>query len=119
MSINDFGEKIKLFLEGDLFFVLVVVFIGLSGFGLGRLSVLDRSIEPVQILEASFSTTTANASKTSTSTTLVASKSGKKYHFPWCAGALQITEKNKIYFTSSAEARKAGYTPASNCKGLE
>ena len=50
---------------------------------------------------------------------LVASKTGKKYHFPWCAGASQITDKNKIWFSSYEEAQKAGYTAAFNCSGLK
>ncbi|MDO8620117.1 MAG: hypothetical protein Q7R64_02095 [bacterium] len=50
---------------------------------------------------------------------LVASKGGTKYHFPWCSGAQRISEANKIWFSSAEEARKAGYTPASNCKGLK
>ncbi len=48
----------------------------------------------------------------------VASKSGTKYHLPWCAGAKQIKESNKIWFESKEEAERAGYTPASNCKGI-
>ncbi len=48
----------------------------------------------------------------------VASKSGKSYHLPWCAGAKQIKEENKIYFGSKAEAEAAGYAPAKNCKGI-
>lgn len=48
----------------------------------------------------------------------VASKSGKSYHLPWCAGAKQIKESNKIYFASKAEAEAAGYSPAKNCKGI-
>lgn len=50
---------------------------------------------------------------------IVASKNGTKYHYPWCSGAKQISDKNKITFKSIEEARKAGYTPASNCKGLK
>ena len=50
---------------------------------------------------------------------LVASKTGAKYHFPWCSGAQRISETNKVWFDSVEEARKAGYTPASNCKGLK
>jgi hypothetical protein len=50
---------------------------------------------------------------------VVASKNGTKYHYPWCAGAKQIAEKNKISFPSIEAARAAGYTPAANCKGLE
>lgn len=48
----------------------------------------------------------------------VASKNGTKYHLPSCAGAKQIQEENKIIFNSKAEAEAAGYTPASNCKGI-
>lgn len=50
---------------------------------------------------------------------VVASKNGTKYHYPWCAGAKQISEKNLITFESIESARTAGYTPASNCKGLK
>lgn len=50
---------------------------------------------------------------------VVASKSGTKYHFPWCSGAKTISEKNKIWFDSPEAARVAGYTPAANCKGLK
>ncbi len=48
----------------------------------------------------------------------VASKSGTKYHLPWCPGAKQMKEENKIYFSSKEEAEAAGYTPAANCKGI-
>jgi len=50
---------------------------------------------------------------------LVASKGGTKYHFPWCAGASQILEANKIWFNSYDEAVKAGYTAAANCPNLK
>ena len=49
---------------------------------------------------------------------LVGSTGGTKYHFPWCSGAKTISEANKIYFASKADAESKGYTPASNCKGL-
>lgn len=48
----------------------------------------------------------------------VASKSGSKYHLPWCPGAKQMKEENKIYFSSKEEAEAAGYAPAANCKGI-
>lgn len=48
----------------------------------------------------------------------VASKSGTKYHLPWCPGAKQMKEENKIWFDSKAAAEAAGYTPAANCKGI-
>jgi len=48
----------------------------------------------------------------------VGSKNGNKYHFPWCSGAKRISSKNAVWFSTKAEAERAGYTPASNCKGL-
>ncbi|MEK7610426.1 MAG: hypothetical protein AAB468_01620 [Patescibacteria group bacterium] len=50
---------------------------------------------------------------------VVASKKGKKYHLPWCAGAKAIAAANKVTFASAEEARAAGYTPAANCPGLK
>jgi uncharacterized protein YycO len=49
---------------------------------------------------------------------VVASKRGTKYHSLDCPGAKTITEANKIYFDSPAEAETAGYTRAANCKTL-
>ena len=136
MSIKDIGEKIKpywsdrviptvsmvkssLDIKEDVFIVLVVVFIGLAGFGLGKLSALEKGrgsvdIRPQNQFALASSTTTGNFQNL-----LVASKTGKKYHFPWCTGASQITDKNKIWFNSYEEAQKAGYTAASNCPGLK
>jgi methylphosphotriester-DNA--protein-cysteine methyltransferase len=53
-----------------------------------------------------------------TSGSYVASKSGTKYHLPWCPGAKQIKEDNKIWFDTKEDAEKSGYAPAANCKGI-
>lgn len=50
---------------------------------------------------------------------VVASKTGKKYYFPWCGTANRITPANKIYFATIAAARAAGLLPSSTCKGLQ
>ncbi|MDB9944483.1 hypothetical protein OAD26_00590, partial [bacterium] len=50
--------------------------------------------------------------------TVVGSINGTKYHLPWCPGAQQMKEENKIVFETQEQAREAGYTPAGNCKGL-
>lgn len=47
---------------------------------------------------------------------IVASRNGKRWHYTWCPGAETISDKNKRYFKTEAEAEKAGYTKASNCK---
>ncbi len=60
----------------------------------------------------------APPSKAASAKTYVASKSGTKYHLPTCAGAKSISEANKVWFATKAEAEKAGYSPAGNCKGI-
>ena len=136
MSIKDIGEKIKpywsdkviptvsvvksnLDIKEDIFIVLVIILIGLSGFGLGKLSALEKGRELVQIKPQNQSASALSIAPESSQGLLVASKTGKKYHFPWCAGASQITDKNKIWFNSYEEAQKAGYASASNCPGLK
>ena len=69
MSIKHIGEKIKPFwsykviplvstiksslsIKEDLFVVLSIIFIGLAGFGLGKLSAMEKGREPVQILRS-------------------------------------------------------------------
>jgi hypothetical protein len=115
--------------------VFAIILIGLAGFGLGKISALEKSREPIMINKVLNSTSTvesiseipmqaAVSAKAMVASEkalglLVASKTGKKYHFPWCSGATQIADKNKIWFDSYAEAQKAGYTKATNCKGLE
>ena len=46
---------------------------------------------------------------------VVASVNSDKFHYPWCPGAKQIKEANKIVFGSAAEAISAGFTLAGNC----
>lgn len=131
-NIKDFYEKHKYLgksLKNELLSILVVFLVGISSFGLGILferdqanqvlvphtenSLLQEKIDQkALVLDADKETEERGGE-------VVASKSGKKYHFPWCGGAKQISEKNKIFFKSIEDARKAGYLPASNCKGLK
>lgn len=101
-----------------------MLLVGLGGFWLGRLSIAREapaaaaaSQEGVRLVEGN--ETPSQDVGEITEGSVVASKSGTKYHFPWCAGAQSIKEANKIWFASNTEARAAGYEPASNCKGLE
>lgn len=128
MSLQDLLEKCK---SGEAYTAAVVLLVGISGFGLGRLSILDETREPVRIeyesaLPASASTSPSAAGappgregvSPAGSEKVVASKNGTKYYLPWCAGAQKISEKNKVWFNSPAEAKRAGLSPAANCKGL-
>ena len=134
---EDETEKSSFFnLDNDIFVVMMIILVAFASFGMGRLSVntaektpiifqekLPVSFEKVKSshssseLQGAVSGSLDNASKSAGS--IVVSKNGKKYHFPWCSGAQRIKEENKIWFNNEQEAREAGYTPAANCKGLK
>lgn len=114
---------------------LVVILASISAFGLGILAGRadkggEVTFETVPMEERALQNTSANALSAvetvpeapiptlTTGGQYVASKKGTKYHFPWCPGAKAMNEDNKIWFSTQEEAEKAGYTKASNCKGL-
>ncbi len=137
MSINDYTEKIKYFIgteKGkDILTVVIVILVGLSSFGLGRMS----KNAPVAELNSSDINTPANAlnsinnanigsnrvlstqkstqSDSIKSGNFFASKRGKKYYPADCFAGKTIKEENKIYFSTSSEAESAGYTLSSSC----
>lgn len=130
-SIQDIWDKFKSFFntslaEDKLFLAILMVCVALTAFGLGRLAERASHEMPQNSGSASVVFTNINQEDkeiTSMEVTpnveqYVASKSGTKYHYPWCPGAKQMKEENKIFFTSRTEAEAAGYTPAANCKGL-
>ncbi|MBI5816997.1 MAG: hypothetical protein HZB09_01070 [Candidatus Yonathbacteria bacterium] len=122
---------------------LIIVLVAFGSFGLGRLSRIEEPKSPLEIKanngaeaqvvsipfsgdlkpDTNIKSAVGQSLKVDKITVsnegfIVASKTGKKYHFPWCAGAQQIKEENKVWFASEAEAKAAGFTPAANCKGL-
>jgi hypothetical protein len=99
-------------LATDLFVALLFLTTGLICFGLGRISVLEIDSAGVSFQPQAEAALVVPA-------TVIASKTGTKYHLPWCSGAISIKEGNKLVFENAAAARKAGYAPASNCKGIE
>lgn len=137
-TIPDLFPQIKGFLAralDDWGVALLVVLVGLSCFGLGRISAQQSHNLPIIIHspEAPPGTVSGAAGDTKVRTVqaaavalplseeggqYVASKNGSSYHLPWCSGAKSISDKNKVYFASEEEAVAAGYKPAKNCKGL-
>ncbi len=123
---------------------LLLVLVSVASFGLGRVSALQGfpwdegqntaaitpipvSIDPLEIkavqavgtVESGVVSEVAPPAETPVSAKqYVGSRNGTKYHLPWCAGAKQIKEENKVWFGTKGEAEKAGYAPASNCKGI-
>jgi hypothetical protein len=137
MSIQELSAKLKGFCTGtDTLLVGIIVGTGILSFVLGRLSVAEESVQaPMSQVQAvqEASAITSKEELVATSTPVVTpapatapaaepkyvgSRNGTKYHLPWCAGAKQIKEENKVFFSSKEEAEKSGYTPASNCKGI-
>lgn len=140
-------EKFWDFIGGKYFVPIAIILVAIIAFSLGRISGLQEKRSAVKIISesageikgASVDTSpptpspnlgegssapsesggSAQPSQNATAGTVVASKNGTKYHYPWCAGAKQISDKNKITFESIEAARAAGYSPASNCKGLK
>lgn len=117
-SIKEFSIKIKKAFSGDIAVVFIIILVGVSAFGLGRLSALGEAKEPVRIEQAASAAAALAVDDIAVGGRLVGSKNGSVYHFPWCPGAQRIAEENKIWFDSKEDAEKAGYRPAENCKGL-
>ena len=132
------GEKLGDFFESnqrELVVILGTVFAGLTCFALGRVSALPEKegvvFQPAtvgggekmgQTQPAASTPTAATANQPSGvlsgqqagETRLVGSKSGKKYHWPWCSSAKKIKAENQIWFNSEKEALAAGFTKCSN-----
>lgn len=116
-------------LPRDILLVCILVLSSSASFGLGVLAGRDLqgegsergfTIEQIPLTASSLevSQKPAPPAPISVGGQVVASKNGTKYFLPWCGGASQIKEENKIWFADNEAAEKAGYTPAGNCKGL-
>jgi hypothetical protein len=118
-------------------FGAILILVAVGSFGLGRLSSYEIQKKPTKIYmtdpavplqdsvlgvssdDSAFLQKDLSEAPLSQSGEVVASKNSDKYHYPWCSGAKRISEENKMTFSSIEEAKKAGYKPASNCKGLK
>ena len=136
MIVQDLWRKCKgIVTSKDFLISAIIILVGTGSFGLGRLSVLEAQKVPIKIeypkvsevvqknesLQAAVVLSTGGGAKgvnTPIPNGFVASKSGTKYYLPFCGGVDRIKEENKIWFATKAEAEKAGYGPAANCKGL-
>lgn len=118
--------------------IVIVLFImaTLAGFGLGFLAgeknTLSRVGMSITTQTTSIATPTTKDEKSvgkatvlntynnrnDQSKAVVASKNGGRYYLASCSGAKRIHQENKVWFTSVAEARSKGYTPAQHCFGI-
>lgn len=139
MSIKDYLQKIKLIyktskdqlysqeiglkISGDLYIVLIIILVGTTSFGLGKLSAYEKNKKPIEIIKTEHILLNDNKKNTTSSEKsggeVVASKTGTKYYYPWCSGVSRIKEENKLWFETIDQARSVGLLPASNCVGLK
>lgn len=110
---------------GEWVLPAILVLLGLTAFGLGRLSVMGEEGPRLIIKLPDGTTQTAaayaaapaaqSAPAPATAGEYVASKSGERYYPTGCAAAGRIKEENRVYFATMAAAEAAGYTKAANC----
>lgn len=140
------GEKFKSLVSDERYFMaILVILVAVASFALGRYSTMPNGslwgqgtgkgatagvsmayteVSPKMDDEPTEAKNPRVAKPTSTDVIpvapgpYVASKSGTKYHHETCGGAKQIKQENKLYFSTEADARAAGYSLASNCKML-
>ena len=135
MSITNYMQKIKLFLESekgkDMMTIAIVILVGVSSFFLGRLSnqtstnglKIENTSQQATVLGASrsnneqISLNPSISEKTNNNSrgSYFASKKGKKYYSAGCSAGKTIKQENRIYFSSTTEAENAGYTLSSSC----
>ena len=123
----------------DILIILIVLLVGISSFFLGRLSKnpnqglkieypnnyqentqsglnqpnlgqIKTNIAPNKVLEPI--QTSLNTTKTGN---YFASSRGKKYYTLGCSAGKTIKLENRIYFETSADAEKAGYSLSTSC----
>ena len=115
-SIQDYGSRIKrgvAFALGQWGLVTLVLLVAFACFGFGRLSALVENKPAIVMTEAPVLLEPLGPFGM-----IVAQKNGSLYFFPWCSGAQQLSDTQKVWFQSEKAAQRAGYSPAKNCRGL-
>jgi hypothetical protein len=126
---------IKTYIESDkgkdILVIVIIILVGLGSFELGRLSkntASELKIEypsqeasAVGSVDQSSSNLPINSNILQKSEKLItgnffASSRGTKYYSLSCSAGKTIKQENRIYFETSGEAEKAGYTLSSSCK---
>ena len=122
--LADLYKKVKMWCgdnRNDLVTASIIFFTGLSGFGLGRLSVDLKPNPPLSVIqptdEQQHVNTTSSNDAVANNNMVVASRNGTTYYYSWCSGIKRIKEENKIRFPTKEEAEKAGLKLAGNCQG--
>lgn len=101
----------------DVLAITVLLLASSFSFGLGYLAGRDTA-QTTQFSLVEVSPGTTSTEVPSSEGRVVVSRNGTKYYLPQCSGAARISDVNKVWFESADAARKAGYSPATNCPGI-
>lgn len=112
-----------------IMYLLIIIGVGISSFGLGRISLnnsfnenndSDMAIKETENLLENQNITNNEIFLTQPTQPrekrYVASKNGKMYYNLDCSGAKRINPENEVWFNTSEDAEKSGYTLSSTCK---
>ncbi|MBX4199962.1 hypothetical protein KW790_00665 [Candidatus Parcubacteria bacterium] len=121
-EFDNSGEVVRRPAIKRYFLALVIILLATLSFGLGRLSSsgtkppVKIEYEPINDSQGVSATQSASvtASVPSRLGSVYASSKGTRYYYSNCKSP--VSEKNKIFFSTTLEAEKAGYTLAANCK---
>ena len=110
------GEVVEKSPIKPYFLAIVIILVSLLSFGLGRITTTQRDGVKINFDQSLVQNTSNSASVVSSVPTgkISASVNGTRYYYPHCKST--VSEKNKIYFDTAAEAEASGYTLALNCK---
>jgi len=124
ISFDEDGEVIKFPWIRKFFLTLLIIMVGLLGFGVGKMSNLNQNT-PIKIEYSDLDNNQDTRNKTQTisnnqnpntqtnANIVTVSSKGTRYYYSWCKNT--ISERNKVSFASAILAEKAGYTLATNC----
>lgn len=94
--------------NGALLFISTAIFLtAVLAIGIMRLSLLINNHTPILFTE--------NTQTAELDYSVVASKNGTRYYYPWCGGVQRIKEHNKIWFKTKEAAQAVGLTLAAGC----
>ncbi len=142
-SIHNLAQKIKGFIlsnREDIFTYIIVIFVGISSFYIGKMSTKELDNDNIYIVNSEtgksegnqlansltplkdyvnkkneYNTSNENSVVGNINAMYVASSRGKLYYRIGCGGSTKLVENNKVFFNTKEQAEAKGYKPAANC----
>jgi hypothetical protein len=107
----------------NIYTAALIVLVGLGSFGLGRISAEHKYDHDTALVSQSARAAVGESEGPSLDLSpggfYIGSNITFKYYFPWCLGAWNIPEGERVVFRNLEEAKRAQYVAAKGCKGLK